>query len=85
MSAGRVQPLRYYRWALQQVKRLPIAEQDYYRQYARSQFTGHGDEIYEERIEEVAEFGLESAKWVLAKYELEPELPAGTVPWRAGQ
>ena len=71
MARGAAAALRYYRFALQQVKRLPPLERGYYAQYARSQFMGHSDEIDEQRIQEVADRGLESMAWVLRKFELE--------------
>jgi hypothetical protein len=73
-----MRPTAYYRWTLQQVRRLPEAERGYYAQYARTQFTGHGDEIEPERIKEIAMRGLSSAKWVLEKYGIALEnLPVG--------
>ena len=73
-----MRPTVYYRWTLQQVRRLPNAEQGYYAQYARTQFTGHGDEIEPEKIKDIAMHGLSNAKWVLEKYGLVLEkLPFG--------
>jgi hypothetical protein len=43
---------------------------------------GHSDEVYEERVEEVAQHGLDSVRWVLSKYDLDLELPGSGVPWR---
>ena len=80
--AASFKPLRYYRWALFQVRRLPELEREYYRQYCRSQFLGHSDEIHDERCEEVAAHGLESFKWILGKYDMELELSDGQLPWR---
>lgn len=63
--------LRYYRYVLRQVRRLPALEQTYYAQYARSQFRGHMDEIDQDRIIQVADSGMQSIGWVLRKYDLE--------------
>ena len=54
-------PLRYYRWTLQQVRRLPEKEWVYYAGYSRTNFTGHKDEVDPERIEQVAAHGLVAA------------------------
>jgi hypothetical protein len=67
--------LRYYRQVLRQVRRLPGLEQAYYAQYARSQFMGHSDEFDDARIQQVADSGMQSLRWVLAKYDITDELP----------
>ena len=43
---------------------------------------GHSDEVFEDRIEEVAQHGLESVAWVLSKYGLQVELAESQLPWR---
>ena len=43
---------------------------------------GHSDEVFADRIEEVAQHGLESVAWVLSKYELDVQLAEDKLPWR---
>ena len=43
---------------------------------------GHSDEVFEDRIEEVAQHGLEAVQWVLRKYDLELKLAENELPWR---
>lgn len=43
---------------------------------------GHSDEVFEDRIEEVAHYGLESVAWVLSKYDLQLQLAENELPWR---